>query len=85
MVNLQTDERPRETTAGLTSASQLVNITDAVSFELSNTSSDIPEPILVVLELPQSPEPLFSGEVFKRALRRSMRREIKILDALAKF
>jgi hypothetical protein len=81
----QIEERPGQTTAGLTSASQLVNTTDAVSFEPSNTCSDIPEPILAVPKLPQPSEILFSGEIFRQALRRSMRRESKILDTLAKY
>lgn len=85
MKNLQIEEQPGQTTAGLTSASQLVSTTDAVSFELSNTCSDIPEPILAAPKLPQPSERLFSGEIFRQALRHSARRGSKILDALAKY
>jgi hypothetical protein len=83
--NLQIEERPGETTAGLTSASQLVNTTDAVSFEFSNTCSDIPEPINATLGSSQRSGSIYPKEIFKQALRRSMRRENKILDALAKY
>jgi len=83
--NLQIEEQPGQTAAGLTSASQLVNITSSASFEHSNTSSDIPELVLVTPKLPQPSETLFSGGVFRRALRRSMRHESKILDVLAKY
>ena len=82
---LQIEERPGQTTAGLTSASQLVNITDAVSFDPSNTSSAIPEPIVSVPQLPNLQECETPRDVFREALRRSMRRDGKILDLLAKF
>jgi len=88
MKNLQIEERPGETTAGLTSASQLINTTDAVSYELANTSSDIPEPLFEIPRLPQPAEGLESllpGEIFRRALRHSFRRESKILNILAKY
>jgi len=87
MENLQIEESLGETTAGLTSASQLINITDAVSYELANTSSDIPEPLFETPRLPQPTEglPLSAGEIFRRALRHSFRRESKILNILAKY
>ena len=87
MENLQIEERLGETTAGLTSAGQLINITDAVSYELANTSSDIPEPLFETPRLPQPTEglSLSAGEIFRRALRHSFRRESKILNILAKY
>lgn len=87
MKNLQIEESPGETTAGLTSASQLINTTDAVSYELANTSSDIPEPLFETPRLPQPTEglSLSAGEIFRRALRHSFRRESKILNILAKY
>lgn len=83
--NLEIEEHPGQTTAGLTSASQIVNTTDAVSFDPANTSSDVPEPVLLVPELPQPSEFVSSKETFREALRRSMRRKAKILEALAKY
>jgi hypothetical protein len=85
MKNLEIEEPPGQTTAGLTSASQLVNTTDAVSFEPSNICSDVPEPIIASPELSQLPASLLPNDVFKQALRRSMRHESKILDVLAKY
>lgn len=85
MKNLEIEEHPGQTTAGLTSASQIVNTTDAVSFDLANTSSDIPEPILLLPELLQPQESISPKETFREALRRSIRRKAKILDALAKY
>ena len=83
--NLQIEEEPGQTTAGLTSANQLINTTDSVSFELSNTSSDVPEPLLVDLNFPQSSKTLLPSDVFRQALVRSIRREKKVLDILAKY
>jgi len=84
--NLEIEEDPGQTTAGLLlSASEIVNTTDAVSFDPTNTSSDLPEPILLLPELPQPSEFVSSKETFREALRRSMRRKAKILDALAKY
>ena len=88
MRNLQIEERPGETTAGLTSANQLINTTNGVSYELANTSSDIPEPLFELPGLPQSTEgfeSLLPSEIFRRALRHSFRRERKILNILAKY
>lgn len=85
MKNLEIEEHPGQTTAGLTSASQVVNTTNYVSFDPANTSSDVPEPVLLVPELLQPSEFVPSKETFREALRRSMRRKAKILDALAKY
>jgi len=82
--NLQIEESPGQTTAGLTSANQLVNVTDAVSFDPSNTCSAIPEPIIEVPKL-QLPECASPSDIFREALHRSMRRQGKILDILAKL
>jgi hypothetical protein len=85
--NVQIEESPGQTTSGLTSASQLVNFTDAVSFDLANTSSAVPEQILIAVEpSPPLPECIASPvETFKSALHRSMRHQGKILDILAKL
>ena len=83
--NLQIEESPGQTTAGLTSASQLVNMTDAVSFEPSNTSSGIPEPIIVATELRELPQCATPTDMFRDVLHRTMRRQGKILDVLAKL
>jgi hypothetical protein len=83
--NLEIEEHPGQTTAGLTSASQIVNTTDAVSFNPANTSSDVPEPVISLRELPQPSEFVSSKEPFREALRRSIRQKAKILDALAKY
>jgi hypothetical protein len=85
MENLQLEKHFEQTTSGLTAASQLVNVTSAISYEFSNTSSSIPEPIVQIPKTLQPSEPLFSGEIFKKALRRTLRRENKILDTLAKY
>jgi len=81
--NLEIEEYPGQTTAGLTSASQIVDATDAVSFDPSNTSSAVPEQILIPGLQPQ--ESISSKETFREALKRSMRRKAKILNALAKY
>lgn len=83
MKNLEIEEYPGQTTAGLTSASQIVNTTDAISFDPANTSSDVPEQILIPELQPQESIP--SKETFREALRRSVRRKSKILDALARY
>ncbi|MBT0159045.1 hypothetical protein G4O51_03575 [Candidatus Bathyarchaeota archaeon A05DMB-2] len=85
MKNLEIEEHPGQTTAGLTSASQIINTTDATSFDPANTSSDVPEPVLLIPELLQPSEFGSSKETFREALRRSMRRKAKILEALAKY
>jgi hypothetical protein len=83
--NLQIEESPGETTAGLTSANQLVNMTDAVSFDPSNTSSAIPEPLLNIPQFSKSPGRVSPKDNFREVLRRSVRRGDKVLDILAKF
>ena len=85
MKNLQIEESPEQTAAGLTSANQLVNMTDAVSFDPSNTSSAILEPLEVIPKSPKLPERVAPTDIFREALRRSIRREGKTLDILAKF
>jgi hypothetical protein len=84
--NVQIEESPGQTTAGLTSASQLVNITDAISFDYANTSSAVPDVIInsePSLPVPEcNPTPI---DNFKTALRSSMRHQGKILDILAKL
>ena len=80
-------ESPGQTTAGLTSGSQLVNFTDATSFNPANTSSALPEQIVVNLELSPAvvPECAPKNVSFKDALYRSMRQQGKILEKLAKL
>jgi hypothetical protein len=85
--NLQIEESPGQTTAGLTSANQLINLTDAVSFESSNTSSAVPELTVVAIEpLPSKiPECALPIANFRDVLHRSMRKQGKILDVLSKL
>jgi hypothetical protein len=80
-------ESPGQTTAGLTSGSQLVNFTDATSFNLANTSSALPEQVAVNVEPspPVIPECAPKNVNFRDALYRSMRQQGKILDKLAKL
>lgn len=85
MKNLQIEESPGQTTSGLTSASQLVDMTDAVSFDPSNTSSAILE---IVYEAPKPakiPKCSTPRDNFKEALRKSIRREKEALDILEKL
>lgn len=86
-------ESPERGTAGLTSATQIVDITDSVSFAISNTSSAVPEYLLPSFEeeKPEEPKVAFfepsvsKRERFKKALRESMRRNKGILDELSKY
>jgi hypothetical protein len=86
--NEQIEESPGQTTAGLSSGSQLVNFTDAASFNPANTSSALPEQAAANVE----PSPNISQQCvphptmnFKDALYRTMRQQGKILDKLAKL
>lgn len=88
MNNEQIEESPGQTTAGLSSGSQLVNFTDAVSFNPANTSSALPEQAFANFEPSPNviPECASSPTInFKDALYRTMRRQGKILDKLAKL
>jgi len=83
--NLQIEERPGQTTSGLTSANQLVNMTDAVSFDPLNTSSSIIESVYEVPKPAGIPECITPRNNFRKALRDSVRRGSKALDILAKL
>lgn len=85
MRNLQIEESPGQTTSGLTSANQLVNMTDAVTFDPSNTSSAIPELLHIAPGARKAAECVSPKDVFREVLRRSMRREDKVLNILAKL
>ncbi len=86
MKNIQIEETPGQTTAGLTSASQIVNTTDASTFDIKNTSSDVPEESTIAVGIPPSPGILQCDEfAFKDALYRTMRHQGEILDVLAKL
>jgi len=89
-------EDPERGTAGLTSAIQVVDTTDSVTFDISNSSSALPEylaPSPFPLEkekLEESEivifEPLVSSlEGFKQALKSSIRRNKHILKKLAEY
>jgi hypothetical protein len=83
--NLQIEERPGQTTSGLTSANQLVDMADAVSFDPSNTSSAIVEIVYEVPKPAKVPECITPRDNFRNALRDSVRREKEALDILAKL
>ena len=89
-------EDPERGTAGLTSAIQVVDTTDSVSFDFSNSSSALPEylaPSPFPLEKEsqeesESPvvEPLVSRlERFKQALKGSMKKNKDRLKKLAEY
>lgn len=85
MINLQIEERPGQTTSGLTSANQVVNTTDAVSFDLSNTSSIVVELRSNVTKPAKSPECINPKNNFRKILRNSIRHDKNALDKLAKL
>lgn len=89
-------EDPERGTAGLTSAIQVVDTTDAVTFDISNSSSALPEqlapsPFLREKERFEEPEiaifePLVSRlEKVRQALKSSMKRNKHILKKLAEY
>ncbi len=85
MTNLQIEERPGQTTSGLTSANQVVNTTDAVSFDLSNTSSVAVEIGYEILKPEKDTEFESPRDKFQKALRNSFRRDKEALDILEKL
>lgn len=84
-------EDPQRGTAGLTSAIQVVDSTDSVSFDIRNSSSALPEHIAPSVfpgeEFRMAVfEPLVSGlERTKQALRSSMKKNKDILKKLAEY
>ncbi|MHA1209274.1 MAG: hypothetical protein ACTSSA_05740 [Candidatus Freyarchaeota archaeon] len=78
-----------KSTSGLTSGSQLFNVTSAISYETSNTSSAI---IAYPIPSPQKEseveeiKPFTSKRFeFKKALKKSIRKNIDVLNELAKY
>jgi len=74
-------------TAGLTSASQIIDFTDSTTYSIENTTSAIPETILGGAhehgaEMPELRLPRPS--TFGRILRKSIRRNRDLLTELAK-
>jgi hypothetical protein len=91
----ETIETPERRTAGLTSATQIIDSTSSVSFLTSNTTCATPQHLYQYL-LPEKPEekqlpiqvfpPLLSKkERFRKALEDSIKRNKSILKELAKY
>mgnify|MGYP001154954573 CR=1 FL=1 len=92
----ETIEDPERGTAGLTSAIQVVDTTDSVTFDISNSSSALPE-YLAPSPFPREKErleeseivifkPLVSGpERFRQALKSSMKKNKDILKKLTEY
>jgi hypothetical protein len=85
-------ENPEEGTAGLTSACQLVDVTDAVSYINNNTSSAIEEifialPIIKGKGIPSLGvfKPLERSEKFRKILKRSIEKNRDLLMELSKY
>jgi hypothetical protein len=88
-------EAPERGTAGLTSASQIVDFTDSVSFSSSNTTCALPEhlyPSFVTerRETEKTPIQVFPPllarkDRFRKALEESIRKNKSILKELAKY
>jgi len=78
--------RSTVTTAGLTSAEQLTDTTGAITFDINNTASVVPQYFLSPVEQPEKARLTFSKKArFTEILRASMRRNSGILDELAKL
>jgi len=88
-------EAPERETAGLTSATQLIDITDSVSFSSSNTTCALqshlyPYFLIEKPEVKQFPTEVFppllsKKERFRKALENSIRRNKPILRELSKY
>jgi len=84
-------EDPERGTAGLTSAIQVVDTTDSVTFDINNSSSALPEYLAPSPFLQEESEivvfePLVFGlEGFKQALKSSIRKNKHILKKLAEY
>ena len=87
MSSQQVEEAPSVTTAGLTSARQLTDMTSAVAFDLRNTAALVPEYVMMPSEEKAVREemPPFREEGFEKVLRNSIRRNKDILDVLSKL
>lgn len=85
-------ENPEGGTAGLTSAFQLVDVTDAVSYINNNTTSNIEE-LIIVPVIKEGAEispfgvfkPLERSEKFRKILKRSIERNRDLLVELSKY
>jgi hypothetical protein len=86
-------ESPGNRTAGLTSAIQIVDVTDSASFSAANTTCALPEhlppmwlPEKLETKVPEVfPQLLSRTERFKRALEESMKKNKAIIKELAKY
>ncbi len=92
MSQQEINESPGRGTNGLTSAQQIIDVTDSVSFSVTNTTSALFEsvaPIVVKEKIERSfeeLEPLASrGPRFSGALRESIRRNRDIIRELSRF
>lgn len=87
MTDFEIEDRVVETTSGLTSVNQLVDMTNAVSFDLTNSSSAIIEGIFIIPqnEELQECEKRNEKKDFKKTLRRSIRETKVALDLLEKL
>lgn len=95
MENEEIIEAPGRGTAGLTSASQITDVTDSVSFSNTNTTCALPPHLypFLLLEKPEVKRPqiqvfpplLSRKEGFRKALDDSIRRNKSILRELAKY
>lgn len=84
-----------EQTPGLSSALQLINTTDAISFSSDTTSSTFLEPVIIFPavkteeQIPtrlQKPKPYITRrQKFRKALEESLEQNRDILDELAKY
>jgi hypothetical protein len=85
-------ENPEGGTAGLTSACQLVDVTDVVGYMNNNTATNIEE-IIIVPEIKEGAEispfgvfkPLERSEKFRKILKRSIEKNRDLLVELSKY
>lgn len=94
MKNEEVIEAPGRGTSGLSSANQIINTTDSISFSVSNTTCALPDPIIFGFPLekrekkavvPVFPPLLSRKEKFRKALEESMRKNRLILKELAEY
>ncbi len=85
------NENPLQGTAGITSARQIFDRTDSVSFSFANSTSALAENLVSFFPSRKEresagSEPLVSRRLrFRRALRESFRRDRDILEELSNY
>jgi len=80
------NESPERTTAGLSSAAQMVDFTSAETYAIGNTSSLSPVIGTLIRGAPGlEPEQTGRKTEFKAALRESLRKNRAIIEELAKY